>query len=467
VLALAVLLALTVPRMWQRGMFLDGVTYAVLARNLAAGEGTFWVPSYSATVYRSFFEQPPLGVALQAAAFALFGDHPWVERGYSVVVLLLHGLVIAAIWRRLLPRAYDWLPVLFWVIPSIVTWGAVNNMLENTQSLFTSLAVYLLFRGAAADSAGRAAGWGMTGAGAVAAAALVKGPVGLFPLVVPLLFVLLPVERQPKHWSALAGGLLAAAATVAAALAFLPASRDALLAYFDRHLFPALDPSRGGGWSVADVSRHLSVGILARLAAAAGLLWLVRRRGRTAEVSVWRPAAFFLATGLSASLPLLVSQKMAGHYFIACVPFFALASGAAALPAVLSFRRESPGPWARRVPLLLAGGLLVAIPAVLVRHGTLEPRNRDLIAAFDRAAGVVPAGATVGTCRGSAEDWGLVAYAQRFMRLSLTFEDQPANEWFLRKDEACAVPAACTAAVGAPPIELYRCAVAPGRSGER
>jgi hypothetical protein len=218
---------------------------------------------------------------------------------------------------------------------------------------------------------------------------------------------------------------------------------------------------------MADVSRHLSVGILARLAAAAGLLWLVRRRGRTAEVSVWRPAAFFLATGLSASLPLLVSQKMAGHYFIACVPFFALASGAAALPAVLSFRRESPGPWARRVPLLLAGGLLVAIPAVLVRHGTLEPRNRDLIAAFDRAAGVVPAGATVGTCRGSAEDWGLVAYAQRFMRLSLTFEDQPANEWFLRKDEACAVPAACTAAVGAPPIELYRCAVAPGRSGER
>jgi len=40
-----------------------------------------------------------------------------------------------AIWRRMQPADYDWLPLLFWIVPSIVTWGVVNNMLENTQAI--------------------------------------------------------------------------------------------------------------------------------------------------------------------------------------------------------------------------------------------------------------------------------------------------------------------------------------------
>lgn len=78
----ALLLALTVPRLWQRGMFLDGITYAVLARNMASGVGTFWTPSLSTTVYPQFYEQPSLGLALQAAAFWLLGDHAAVERAF-------------------------------------------------------------------------------------------------------------------------------------------------------------------------------------------------------------------------------------------------------------------------------------------------------------------------------------------------------------------------------------------------
>jgi hypothetical protein len=321
--------------------------------------------------------------------------------------------------------------------------------------------VYLLLGGATAGSAGRAAGWGVAAAGAVALAALSKGPVGFFPLIVPALFALLPAAQRPRYWAALAGGLFAAIVTAAAAVALAPAPRAALLAYFDRRLSPALFDLDGGGWRMSDITRHLTVGILARLAAAVGLLWLVRRRGRSGDLPVWRPALFFLATGFSASLPLLVSQEIAGHYFTACVPFFALAAAAFALPAVASFRLQAPGPWAWRVPTLLAAGLLVAIPVVLVRHGTLEPRNRDLIAAFDAVAAVAPAGATMGTCAGSAEDWGLVAYAQRFLRVSLSFDDQPVSGWFLRKDEACGVPVSCTLAAGAPPLEVYQCNGAP------
>lgn len=457
-LAFAAILAVTVPRMWQRGMFLDGVVYAAIARNGALGEGSFWAPFYSATVFPAFFEHPPLGFALQGAAFAVFGDHAFVERGYSVLVLLLHGLVIGAIWRRLLPAGYDWLPVLLWVIPSIVTWAAINNMLENTQALLTSSAVYLLLRAAAADAPGLAAAWGAGGGIAVAAATLVKGPVGFFPLAVPALYWLLRADRRPRRWWALTAALCGVLAVGAVGLALAEGPRLAMAAYLSKQVLPAIDSSRGDGASIADVSRHLTVGITGRLAVIVGVLWLVRRRRRPAgTAAIDRSAWFFLAMGLAASLPLLLSQRLSGHYFLPSVPFFALAAAAVALPAVLSFRRETPVRWARRVPVVLATGLLAVAGTFIAVHGTLEPRNQDLIASFDALEGVVPVGQTVGTCAGSSADWGFVAYAQRFYRLSLAFDDRAVNGWFLRRDEACALPPTCRLAAGAPPVELYRC----------
>ena len=150
----ALLIALTLPRMAQRGMFGDGLLYATIARNLSIGSGSLWAPRYTETAWAEFYEHPPLGLALEAAAFWLLGDHLIVERAFSLIVFGLHALVIAMIWRRVQPAALDWLPLLFWLVPSIVTWGAVNNMLENTQALFTSIAILLLHRrSACADGA--------------------------------------------------------------------------------------------------------------------------------------------------------------------------------------------------------------------------------------------------------------------------------------------------------------------------
>jgi hypothetical protein len=112
----------------------------------------------------------------------------------------------------------------------------------------------------------------------------------------------------------------------------------------------------------------------------------------------------------------------------------------------------------------VASGLFVAAVTVLLSHGPLERRNRAVIAAGDAGAPLIPVGATVGTCAAAAQDWGFVAYAQRFLRLSLRADDRPATGWFLRKDEACAVPPACTHVGGEPPLEAYRCAAIPSAS---
>ena len=233
------MLSLTVSRMWQRGMFLDGVTYAAIARNMAAGIGDFWAPSFSLTFYPRFAEHLPLALGLQALAFTLFGDHPAVERGYAIAVFLLNGLLIAAIARRLLPPAFDWVPLLLWMVPSVVTWSVVNNLLENTQAVFTSLACYAVLRTAPPASRRTSAGWAAIAATSIVAATLAKGPVGLFPIALPLLLPLAPRPARPAFpavvWTVFAGVLVAFAFAL---LVFEP-SRQALQAFVESQLAPA------------------------------------------------------------------------------------------------------------------------------------------------------------------------------------------------------------------------------------
>src|SRR5207247_6982650 len=110
-------LAALVPRLAHRGMFLDGVTYASIARNLAQGRGRFWAPHYTDTIYPAFHEHPPLAFWLQSLWFQAFGDHWFVERAYSATAAALIALFIIVTWRAVqaVPDASNqyWLLVAF------------------------------------------------------------------------------------------------------------------------------------------------------------------------------------------------------------------------------------------------------------------------------------------------------------------------------------------------------------------
>src|SRR5579862_8436285 len=245
----AVCAAAVVPRVAHRGMFVDGVTYASIARNLALGRGSFWSPSYTATVYPRFYEHPPLGFWLQSWWFRIFGDHLFVERLYTVTVAATTGFLIAVIWRALgaevpgaagrheteptrqsqiRPADFDWLPILLWIAVPVVSWSIVGNLLETTVSLFTTAALAASLC-AARDPRDRvAAAWAVLSGLCVVGAALTKGPVGLFPLVAPCVFVRLRDAR--RTWTPIAGQWIAVT-TCGAILALLPAARSNMLTY--------------------------------------------------------------------------------------------------------------------------------------------------------------------------------------------------------------------------------------------
>jgi 4-amino-4-deoxy-L-arabinose transferase-like glycosyltransferase len=456
-LAVALLVALTAPRMVQRGMFVDGMFYASVARNLARGQGTVWAPSYSSTVYAQYFEQPPLGIALESVAYRVGGDHFAVERVYSLVMLGLTACLMAAIWRQFFPARYDWLPVCLWVLPAVVTWAAVNNMLENTQAAATAAATYAMVRAVRNSFVSVAVEWGALGGLLIAFAALTKGPVGLFPLAVPALSVILrPADRPRVGWATVAMAFVVGAAALT--MTMLPAPRHALEEYVHQQLGPTFDHRPPVLVQVVAVWRHLLGGILLRLAIVVAALWLVRRRA-IARPAVARAAWFFLGIGLAASLPLMVSPKINGHYLVPSVVFFALAAAAVALPPVESFAAPPAGALRRKVPAALACGLLLAAALVVAIHGTLERRDPQIVASMDSLSPLVPRGAVLGTCATASHEWGLLAYLQRFLQISLDPRGQAVGGWFVQPSEVeCPPPVLCQRSVTNSVLTLYRCA---------
>lgn len=457
-LAGAVCIALILPRIAQPGMFVDGVTYAVLARNLAAGIGTFWSPLFSTTVYPVFHEQPPLGIGLEALAFVVLGDHLYVERLFSVLVFAATALLIVRLWRQVLPVEYDWLPLFFWILPSTVTWGAINNMLEGTQALLTTAAVLVLAAGVRAETTGRAVMAGAAAAAAVVAACLTKGPVGLFPLVVPPLALLLVGTERPhlRRAGVVWFSLLVSTAALAAAVLTIDEARHALSEFARTHMMPALEGRRGLPRRSFDIARHFTLGILARMVALAVVLWLIRPGGRTTARIRWNTAWFFLAVGLCASLPLLASPVLAGHYFLPSVPFFALAVATAALPPVAAYR-ELSSTTRRFMPLGIAAALVLAAAVVLLVRGPMERRDTEIIRGLRSAGPLVPRGRTIGTCESAAEEWGLHGYFQRFFRVSLDASEAAREGWFVIWRDGCQPPPRCVERTSEGGLRLFRC----------
>ena len=114
----ALFILLLSPTLFSDGMFMDGLMYASVARNLAEGDGSFWMLRFSDTHLSAFHEHPPLVMGLQSLFFRLFGDSILVEKLYSMVTYLISGGILFLIWQQVTLSKFSavaWLPFLFCV----------------------------------------------------------------------------------------------------------------------------------------------------------------------------------------------------------------------------------------------------------------------------------------------------------------------------------------------------------------
>ena len=419
-LLIGLFLILVSKSLLTEGMFLDGVTYACISRNMACGLGSFWNPSYTQTIGHVFHSHPPLAFGLEALFFKVLGDHWWVEKLYSVLAFLFAGLLIALIWKRTTNNLrWAWLPLLFWMVMPLVTWCATNNMLENTMSVFVLLSVYLMIVGYQRNHKI----WLFLSAFTLLLAFLSKGFTGLFPLVFPILYC---AFDQKRKWiqGPIDSLILLVAVAVFAGIMFLvcPGSFGYIKDYIRLQVI-------GGGLYEATASSRFYIvftllqQLLIPYVIAMALVICKARSKVNSKVFEFPPDKgwfySFLILGLLGVLPIMVSVKQRDFYMLAALPFFALACGHITL-SMLTLWLPKMTPTVRRW-MTLGASCIVLLGLVLnVIHFGKYGRDEVLIEEVKQKITESEDNNVIEISPEEYTQWAKHAYYMRYGKISLS-----------------------------------------------
>lgn len=444
---LSFILITFLPRSIDDTMFMDGLTYAAIARNMSEGIGSFWRPFFAHSFWLPydnddyFSGHPPLQFGLQSLLFRLFGDTPAVENGYNLLILTGYIFLIVRIWRKLLGpanefRGFGWLPVLCWYGIVTVYYSIPNNFLDSTMGLFCLASCYfqLLFLKGESDF-NKSAFWLVTAGICIVLAILTKGPVGLYPLALPVIYAFsTPSFSFSKAvWPTIIM-LAVVAEGVAGTLAYGPA-REFMTTYFNGQVVQALLQKRekaGTGWVahftlLAELLRNLIPHLLALAilyGLAYGLKWKITREKLITENT--QLTALVAAAGI---VPMLVSIKQYPHYLLPALPFVAL------FVAFLLVQRVSlvMGRNKQLTIIALGIGALVCWGATLRKLTDIPPDVH--VSNAKRLRTLVPSASTIGICHDLFQHADIHASFQRYHHLSLTTQTDSVR--YVLADSTC------------------------------
>ena len=419
-LLIGLFLILVSKSLLTEGMFFDGVTYASISRNMAEGQGTFWNPHYTQTLYPEFRQHPPLAMGMEALAFKAFGDHWWVEKAYSALMFLISGLLIALIWKRTTNNIrWAWLPLLFWLAMPLVTWCATNNMLENTMSVFVLLSVYLMIVGYQRNHKI----WLFMSALVLLLAFLSKGFTGLFPLVFPVLYCAFDEKRK---WiqGPIDSLILLVSVAVFAGIMFLafPKSLPYLKDYIQLQVI-------GGGLHETTTSTRFYIvfSLLQQLIAPfVVVLALVickaknKFNNKVFEFPLDKSWFYiFFILGLLGVLPIMVSVKQRDFYMLAAMPFFALACGHITLSTITLWLSRETSQVRRWMTLGAVGVLLMGLVMNIIHIGKYG-RDEALIEEVKAHVAAADGKTILEITPEEYTQWAKHAYYMRYGKISLS-----------------------------------------------
>lgn len=424
-LTTAVILVLVFPAFFQHGMFMDGTQYAVVARNMAEGKGTFWFPFLSASWEKHgqncFLEHPPLAYWLQSWFFRIFNSSIYSERLYALVTFLLSAQFIRMIWRLMFKgnelRYFSWLPVLLWAVIPTVYWSYNNNMLENTVSVFVLAAVFFAILSFQNKKNALLYLW-LSGS-CVFLAILTKGITGLFPLVV--VFIYSWKFRSFSFFETVKKTLaitLVPTLLFTALLYFSDEAYKSLMFYFKERLVFRVNHT-------AQVeSRWLVLWwLISDLIVPAGLILLFYLFGKWRQLVksanlFSKHVLFFAFVGLAGTLPLLLTFVQRAVYYAPALPYFALSLSFLILPVIQKWN-EKPDIATIRYGLMFSW-LLVAGAAIYpaMQFGKTS-RDEEVLKEVHVLGKELKKDAVVGVPYSIYDNWDFQFYLLRYYSITL------------------------------------------------
>ena len=417
----------------SNGMFLDGLIYSTVSKNLSQGIGTFWNPHFTVTCLPDFHEHPPLAFGIQSIFYKLFGDSRYIDKFYSLLTVVIAGYVILKIWKNL-GYKYGWLPLFLWIITPTVFWASYNNLLENTLTIFTSLSILFYLKNQENNNYVFISLSGLM----LAFGFLTKGFVAFFPWTFPF-FLWLFLKRKSFGRMVIDSVWIFSFTVIPLLLLILlsPAARLSLFKYIDNQVINSIQ-------NVVTVNSRFDIleRLLSELAPAAGLcilflIWArIKKPGIVLSKENNKKAAMFILFGLTGVLPVMISMKQSGFYIIPAYPFFAIGAGIFIYPVIdFLFNRMNHESKGIMFFKLTGYGLFLTGIILSIYSSDHFSRDKDKIRDTYTIQSEIPEGTVININPEMYEDWSLHAYYARFKNISLDPDLSNKREYLLIKNE--------------------------------
>ena len=404
----------------QKGMFLDGITYAAISKNLSLHIGNVWDLYYSKTVFPHFHEHPPLVFWLQSKLFMLLGPEAPAENVYCLIVVFFQLIIMSFFWVKELKYPPQTLCILgiFWLaIP--LNHLYTQNILEGTLTLFTTLAGFLLLK---KINLYRNA---IFCAGAIVIGVMCNGPTALFPLAIPMLGKEAVLKKSARTC------FLITLVIVFFGILFLlePRIIDSLKQYLLVQLMPSISGQRSAD---SGLIHHFLIfklylrGCWIGCIIACVVFFIASHLEKKKVIILWKSALqktevhLFLLISLISSLPVGLSPRLNFNYIMQSGPWMTLCLSCLCLEPILSIARYAQGhlKLLNRITMSFA---LVALVYCLLSVGGYR-RDSAMMEDINVLNNHLPQNEIIATTPEVFFHYYEVAYFARYTTLSLTAE---------------------------------------------
>lgn len=414
-------LVLVFPYFMQKGMFLDGVTYAVISKNLANGIGTFFQPHYTKTLSPVFYEHPPFVFWLQSVFFKILGNHYMVEKLYSLLTGVLTGMGIILLWNFFSKedsKKNNWFVLLLWILTPLVFWSFSNNILENTVSVFVVFSVFFTLNFLKTKKYF----YIILSSSFIVMAFLSKGFIGVFPIVVPIIYAFSLRDRNFKKPLLTNLILITCVLLLSWMLVFIfPELKNNILNYFDTQLIPSIQGKReitvGNRFKIIF---NLLIELIFPILLCAVLF--IRRKKKN---QYKKESLFFFLVGISASLPLIISLKQRTFYLIPSLPFYVLSLCFLILPFI---KPQLENFYQKKIKIIQGINFLLSI-IILYLFTNINEYSRDKkeLQDIEKITKVISEGSVLSISNDISNKWQTIAYFARENNISLTKKTKKIN----------------------------------------
>ena len=424
IIVFGLFLGICAPSLWSDGMFMDGLYYASIARNLADGLGSFWHLHFTDISYPIFYEHPPLAMGIQSVFFYVFGSSIYVERFYSFLTFIVTAYIIHIIWGKINRKELkylSWLPLLFWVIIPLNSWACSNNILENTMNIFVSLSVLFSIKSLKRSKLKNT----FFAGGFLSLAFLSKGFVGLFPLSIFFWhFIVFKKMTIKEMFSRSAQLFLFAIAPFILLYLFYPTAIDSIGNYIYKQVYGSIQ-------NISSLERYTPVGsrffiikklileLLPALVLCIIIFYFSFKKKFKVDLQEKKWILFLFLLGLSGVLPIMVSMKQSGFYMLTTFPFFSIAFGILVAPFTASLIEKV----SKKIYLLSVIILIVSL-LLSVKQIDVIGRNHELVEDVHLILKVIPENSTISIDENMKNNHSLRAYFARYGNVSLNKKEK-------------------------------------------